>query len=98
MRVERRLRGGERREAVNIVERIEQSNVQDRLYAAPLHLIAHAVAGRRIDIGRGPAIASGDDAHAIGPQAIGFAQQPVDEGAFDIGVAIEQKIGARAPR
>ena len=94
VRVERHLRGGERRKAVVIVERIEEFDMQDRLDPFAAHLVARFLSERAIDEGRGPAVAAGHDAHAIGPQRIEFAQLLVDQNGLDIGVAVKQQIGA----
>ena len=94
MRVERDLGGGERRETVVIVERMKQADVQDRLDPLALHHVTRFLALRAIDECGGPAVAAGLDAHAVGAQRIEFAQLPVEQNGFDIGVAVEQQIGA----
>jgi hypothetical protein len=94
MRIERHLRGRQRRETVIIVERVEEADMQNGLYALAGHLVTNFVAERAIDVSRGPAVASRLDAHAIRPQRIELTQLPLEKHGFDIGVAVEQQIGA----
>jgi len=68
--------------------------MQDRLDPFARNLITRLVAERAIDEGGRPAIAAGLDAHAIGTQRVKLAQLAVEQDGFEIGVAVEQQIGA----
>ncbi len=75
-----------------VVERIEQGKMQDRR-DRPRLLEAHGASRDRILVGLRPAVRTGYDAHAVGPQRVELAHRAVEAHRLDIGVAADEKIG-----
>ena len=86
MRVDRPLRGLQRRHAVMVVQRIEEFQVQHRAARQAERLSVDGVF-----IGLGPAAGRGHRLHPVGPQRIEFARRIVHVHALDIGIARNQQ-------
>jgi hypothetical protein len=71
--VDREGRRFERREAVVVVGRVEELQVQHRQPAVGVAGDPHRAAGRLVVIGQRPAARSGDHGHAVGPQGVELA-------------------------
>jgi hypothetical protein len=84
--------GFERAQPVMVVERVEQGEMQDRR-DRPRLLEAHGASRHRILVGLRPAVRTGHDTHAVGPQRVELAHRAVEAHRLDIGVAADEKIG-----
>ena len=82
MRVDGAGGGFEGREAVVIVKRVEQLDVEDRFGSQPGGLSVHG-----IFVGFRPAARAGNNPRAVRPQANEFADSAIQQRGFDIGIA-----------
>jgi hypothetical protein len=86
VRVDRALRGLERRHAVVVVQRIEKLQVQDVVSRQP-----HRLSVDRVFKCLGPAVRGGDGLHAVRAQRVDLADAAIDVDLLDIGIAGHQQ-------
>jgi hypothetical protein len=92
MGVDRDRGGLDRRQAIMVVERMEEGQVQDRRHRCCELVEAHATRADAIVVRLRPAIGARHHLHAIGPQRIEFADGVAERDRLDIGVAGEQEM------
>jgi hypothetical protein len=90
--VDRRGGGLDGGEAVVVVDRVEELDVQDRAHARH-HLAgeAHAAAGGRVLERLGPAVGAGDHLHAVGAQRVQLADLAGKRHRLEVGVAGDEQ-------
>ena len=84
--------GFDRREAIVIVERMKECQMQDRRHARRRLIETHAAPADAIFIRLRPAVGAGHHLHAIGAQRVEFAHRAVERDRLDIGIAGQQEM------
>jgi hypothetical protein len=91
--VERGRRRFHGRQAVMIVGRMEEGQMQDRRHRfVRLLREADRLPADRIIVGYGPTVGSRHHAHPVGPQRVQFARRAIDQDSLHIGVSGHEQV------